>query len=845
MESQEVMANGWRGDSALHGDALEFVNSENGFSHVAGDDEEKGNLAEEVLGDLEEYWEDINDRLMISRMVSDSVIKGMVTAVEQEAAEKELEVASLKELLYSDRVGSGRFEQELKSRGFGRFSNLPTLCVKIENSREELNAVRNLTIEQLVSVKKDIGSVSASNSLWKIGSGLEWLGLGGGSLPEKQCARLVHIDEILQNLEKTVDIVCTKADDVLHSSKVSLCELQQEQDILASLEGIVIESVFKRLKDEFEEKLLEQLQNTQFGRIQSMNWLGKFHELSNLGGQLDAILKSLSIHDSGLVSHGSHDLDQLHQKIFTNHVTPSCGENGTLDASSIHVAEIYDIQQLQHLSKEGMVDYFNDIIIKMKREHESALHQKTEQYFRLKREYLKERSSFVTHRDEEFDVLRKKIPEVISKLENFLLENERFPALIHTSESIGNMKQRLEILHSENQELRDCLAEKQKEVKHLEMQVADSAAQQLQHSLSKEMMPKLTENRSSAVEESHMEALLNELVFNCAIRNQIAQTRSDSNDKHLEVPTEQPEAVVSAEAEDKYENEDSEVESLIAEGFCGLVYAEAVKDAEHKFSDLNRELLVNKNIINCLEVKAGEKENELSQVVEETNKLKREILDMGTAMEQKEKLAADLSVSLSKQREQFEQASQELENIRQHAAQQQTLVIESNQELQLLKSEHLKALKQIQIDKIEMHKLNQTTEMLMVANKRELEMAVSGISKMFDDFECRASGVIKKNNLRLENTKTHLKDLNEMAYALKRKELTYKQRLERKFADLQMAESEVDLLGDEVDALLRLLEKIYIALDHYSPILKHYPGIIEILKLVRRELSGEATRIHD
>lgn len=38
-------------------------------------------------------------------------------------------------------------------------------------------------------------------------------------------------------------------------------------------------------------------------------------------------------------------------------------------------------------------------------------------------------------------------------------------------------------------------------------------------------------------------------------------------------------------------------------------------------------------------------------------------------------------------------------------------------------------------------------------------------------------------------------------------------------------EFQVDLLGDEVDALLSLLEKIYIALDHYSPILQHYPGV--------------------
>lgn len=36
---------------------------------------------------------------------------------------------------------------------------------------------------------------------------------------------------------------------------------------------------------------------------------------------------------------------------------------------------------------------------------------------------------------------------------------------------------------------------------------------------------------------------------------------------------------------------------------------------------------------------------------------------------------------------------------------------------------------------------------------------------------------------------------------------------------------QVDLLGDEVDSLLKLLEKIYIALNHYSPILKHYRGV--------------------
>ncbi|GJM95157.1 hypothetical protein PR202_ga11865 [Eleusine coracana subsp. coracana] len=50
----------------------------------------------------------------------------------------------------------------------------------------------------------------------------------------------------------------------------------------------------------------------------------------------------------------------------------------------------------------------------------------------------------------------------------------------------------------------------------------------------------------------------------------------------------------------------------------------------------------------------------------------------------------------------------------------------------------------------------------------------------------------------------------------------------------------VDVLGDEVDTLLSVLGKIYIALDHYSPVLKHYPGVIDILRIVQKVLQGES-----
>ncbi|TVU16646.1 hypothetical protein EJB05_40221, partial [Eragrostis curvula] len=56
------------------------------------------------------------------------------------------------------------------------------------------------------------------------------------------------------------------------------------------------------------------------------------------------------------------------------------------------------------------------------------------------------------------------------------------------------------------------------------------------------------------------------------------------------------------------------------------------------------------------------------------------------------------------------------------------------------------------------------------------------------------------------------------------------------FADYQKAEAEVDVLGDEVEFLVRLLRMTYRALDHYSPVLQHYRGLKEMLCLLGEEL---------
>lgn len=90
--------------------------------HVSGVRESE-NLGDDLLDDLDSYWDDISGRLMISRMVSDSVIKGMVKAVEQGAEEKiaakELEVESLKEKMHLFQLGADKSDSchEMRCEG--------------------------------------------------------------------------------------------------------------------------------------------------------------------------------------------------------------------------------------------------------------------------------------------------------------------------------------------------------------------------------------------------------------------------------------------------------------------------------------------------------------------------------------------------------------------------------------------------------------------------------------------------------------------------------------------------------------------------------------------------------
>ncbi|KAI8000612.1 hypothetical protein LOK49_LG09G02433 [Camellia lanceoleosa] len=243
---------------------------------------ENENLGVDLLEGLDSYLEDINDWLTISRMV-----KAVERVAEEKIAAKELEVASLKERLHFHKLGADKSvssgspmaHREERSLENGLDCSFPDAVVEHDKMRESLCGLRSVAMDHIKKLKKDIDSIRGCGSMRKIGSGSELVGLGG-ILPMEASESLVGVDKRLTTLKTTVDTVCTQADDMVRLAKASLCEWRQEQEFQREFETMVIWSSIRSIHKEFEDKLWDQ--NAHLCGSQSVNWLERINEVSNL-----------------------------------------------------------------------------------------------------------------------------------------------------------------------------------------------------------------------------------------------------------------------------------------------------------------------------------------------------------------------------------------------------------------------------------------------------------------------------------------------------------------------------------------------------------------------------------
>ncbi|KAL5977113.1 hypothetical protein ACLOJK_021455 [Asimina triloba] len=821
-----------------------------------------------LLEDLDSYMEDINVRLTISRMVSDSIIKGMVSAVSDEASEKialkEAEISSLKTKLHSYESGSGEDREFWMSSAADETNNLKSEMLQssfdLQAAGECGQNFDNLKLaaeEQFHRLAEGIRDMS--EILVEMDSGVKQQG--------DMSEILVEMDQSISRLKNIFRLVCEDVDTMVSVPNVSVYEQKWENEFQQEIEGIVFQSYIRSLHEDFEKKLQEQ--RNCLLEIRRKKWITKVKELASLREELDIISRSLSVPEPGkLLFHGSHEVfeewatterkDWIHQKVWGNNLSQSVSikeENGHSACeksykSNNSMPDIFESAQLKHMTWEELITYFNTEITKMKRNHELAVREITEEYFTFRRESLKEKGSSHLRKEKDLEGLRKKIPEVILKLDDILEENEKLVTASDDYESICMLKDKIENLVIENQRLRDMLADKRKEIKCLSSQVSEAANKMAHHSRTETSFLKKMLRLKCDMEDLKIDAFIQEEIHKILLRELTGKMQHDMCD--------------------------TDVEAILMHEISAILFREAVKDANSAVGlALMKSSEARQKIIH-LEAAVLEKEKALHSEVEEKEKLKKDLASLTALTEEKEKLVSDVGSQLMNKNERLELVCKELQSARDHVKQQERLISENNKESNSIKSRLTDALEQIRLYKVKIGSLDKKLEALLDAQrdaekqrsilntvvqekqsmivsaiqkeqkqKRQMEsivISVQELSKVMVDFECKVTEKFMENSARLEMLKTQSKPIVQQGKLLHKKEFVYRQALERRRSDLQKAEAEVDLLGDEVDSLLHLLEKLYIVLDHYSPILQHYTGVMEVLELVRRELKGERSK---
>lgn len=734
---------------------------ENGKMQLSGSDKQDEDLGDDFLEDFDSYWQDINDRLTISRMVSDSVIKGMVNAISQEAHEKitqkELELSELKEIVHSYHLGSKKNTFLVsplrscrpKSTECDGNDSISGAIFQHDEMRESMCGLKNTAKENFKKLRKEIDRIKECSSNSKISSGSESVGLGlGGILHKKSSSRCIDVDRIVDDLQDNLDTFYKQVDDIVQLSKASLNQWQVEQEYLADIEGMVIRNYLWSVQQEFEEKLWGQ--NAKILSNERKISAEKIKEISCLRQELDIISKSLCPSEVGhLLSYSSMDSDHSHRKLLSNHMTPSTllwEGNGKHEMSKRNLPENVDPTRLTHLSRDDLITHYNTEMTKMSRNHESQVHEMTEENFTLKRELLKEKEkSSLLKKDKEFDILRRKIPDIILKLEDILMENEKLRSSGANDENLGTMRNKLDSLISENHHLKDLLGEKKKEVKCLSSQVSSHAEQMSRHSLLHAKSLNMIEKITCQMQDAQFDASICEDIVRCFLRETVDQIRCATEESSLRYDIMQgiyetilQGASLIGELPSTSDDEHLDEESIIMQGILGVVLQESLKEADEKIASLNNKYMEEMRSRLSLEKEALNSGEALRIEVFEKEKLEAELISMRASLKEKEQLVQERTFVLEQEKEKLALAYEEVTSLKDKTNRQEILIFKSQEESNTTKLKLSEATRKAELLEVE------TSE-----SKQKLEQAMAELSKVEEERRMLVAVVLENQETKL------------------------------------------------------------------------------------------------
>ncbi|CAN6281096.1 unnamed protein product [Urochloa humidicola] len=593
--------------------------------------------------------------------------------------------------------------------------------------------------------------------------------IGGVHLGMSLDVMLIEIDERFNALKLLMGAVFRQAREMLGSVNASASDLQWEHELQLEVFSATIGECVSGLQEELERRLYEQINIT---NMMSCNWKEAIAQFATMREDLGALCKLLlpSVPEAHISS--GNRINRWRHNFFGKKAkedrspraedSKSFRKQKSFGAKDV-ISEKSDFRHLNGRSKEEVISYFKSEISKLKRMHESALQEKTEELFRFKRE----KGSHSLKNDVEFEPLRNKIPEIISRMDQIISKNIKIPAICMTHDELDErcrLTSRIDALYYENQHLRGLLADKMKDVKALSSQLSEASTElSLQLSSEEELLKQIDKIREE-YENLQIESDVRDGLYQ-AVTRQLLDDSKDNMDG----------------ASVNFNAKLSSLESVISEKDKALcLYNKENHWLKEKLAELERGRFIQSH-------------------QEDPEVIKQESTEI---------VLRDIEVepctSLTRSNGHDPQYD-ELVNLK------SSLEIESGV-----------------LEEIDKKNVDHSSSLTKKEQEKQLECILVSIMKLSKEFvEIEKKISVQRTENRSEDLSDHCSHMVRQTVALTKIGLWYEQMLETRRSELQKAEAKVVILGEKINAHLNLLQKIYSTLDRYSPTLHHHPGLLD------------------
>ncbi|KAL6578042.1 hypothetical protein OROMI_010370 [Orobanche minor] len=470
---------------------------------------------------------------------------------------------------------------------------------------------------------------------------------------------------------------------------------------------------------------------------------------------------------------------------FTINDVHERGSSTMIRSSSEPLSDITYIDE----DEDGEVDGKTHVA-KMKKNFESIIRKQVDELNRLKRE---EGSFSRVGREKGSNGLERRIQDVITSLDSFTKKEQQRSRISKSDASVKRGSNRVESLEIEIEKLKE-----ETDGLFFRISVMEDTHRLVFHETVKQW------NEISV--EKAIGSLLKEDMYTVFLREMVKAWRSEKDTFALECLI----------RDDIYQ---SVIIEAVKDSHVSLLQSESLKriDVNQEYTPRSRKFETDKldSLLKCLEAEEDLMLSANSEIKEHNVNNNLVILNCEETDERDaiEWLITDDETT-------FISVSQKLEKALQQLYTSKELLVELEQSLKV--SEDLEDNFELEDDSIG-HAVRSDSVLAVVVQFQRIEHMIH------ENIESKC--------LRLEVSRREVDTLMEHVALIRKRKLLYKKAFLSRCRNLKLAEAEVDLLGDQVESLLYLVERIYFELNRNAKALSCYFEVYDILKLIERVLN--------